>query len=95
MLTKKDILEILKELILEHDYNRLGLEYSDIHLDSTLMDNLGFDSLDVTELCAEIEDKLDIHIDDCEVENVMMKQDVEGLMNYLYDRYLNNYVQEV
>ena len=87
MLTKKDILEILKELIIEHDNNRLGIEYSDIHLDSTLTDDLGFDSLDVTELCVSIERKLDIYIKDSEVENVMMKLDIEGLMNFLYERY--------
>lgn len=86
-MTKKDILELLKELIINHDRPRLKLEYSDVHLDATLIDDLGFDSLDVTELAVNIENKLDIHIKDSEVENIMMKLDVEGLMNFLYQRY--------
>lgn len=85
-ITKKDILELLKELIINHDRPRLKLEYSDVHLDATLMD-LGFDSLDVTELAVNIENKLDIHIKDSEVENIMMKLDIEGLMNFLHQRY--------
>ena len=95
MMTKKDILEILKELILNHDYNRMNLEYADIHLSDTLMDDLGFDSLDVTELSISLENKLKIQIHSVEVEKVMQQLDIEGLMNFLYDRYREAREQEV
>ena len=86
MLTKKDILEILKELIVNNDNNRLGLRYYDIQLDDTLVDDLGFDSLDVTDLSIALENKLKIRIDETEVEDVMMKSNIETLINFLYEK---------
>ena len=86
MLTKKDILEILKELIVNNDNNRLGLRYYDIQLDDTLVDDLGFDSLDVTDLSIALENKLKIRINETEVEDVMMKSNIETLMNFLYEK---------
>lgn len=86
MLTKKDILEILKELIVNNDNNRLGLRYYDIQLDDTLVDDLGFDSLDVTDLSIALENKLKIRINETEVEDVMMKSNIETLINFLYEK---------
>lgn len=94
MMTKKDILELLKELIVCLDRPRLKLEYSDIHMSDTL-DELGLDSLDVMELAVILEKKLDIDIKDPEVENIMMKLDIEGLMNFLYQRYKETREQEI
>ena len=86
LLNQKDILEILKELIVSHNDNLLGLEYYDINLTSTLYD-LGFDSLDVVEISMSIEDKLKIRIEDGEVENILLRRPLEEIMNFVYGRY--------
>ena len=84
-LTKKDILEILKELIVTHDGNRLKLDYCDIHLGNTLSD-LGYDSLDVAELCMAVESKLKIRIEDSEIETYWMKLTIEELVNFTWKK---------
>lgn len=94
MMTKKDILELLKELIVCHDRPRLKLEYSDIHLNNTL-EELGFDSLDVTELAVYLEQKLEIKIKSSEIDNVMMNSDIDVLTNFLYQRYKETREQEI
>ena len=93
-ITKKDILEILKELIINHDNGRLGTHYSDINLHSTLIGDLGFDSMDVAELTMAIESKLRIRIEDEEVEKVFMKENIERLMNFVYNRYKDSREKE-
>lgn len=82
---KKDILEILKEVIINND-NLLGLEYHDIKLTSSLYD-LGFDSLEVVEISMSLERNLDIRIEDEEVEHIMMRKPVEEIMDFLFGRY--------
>lgn len=93
-ITQKDILEILKELIINHDNGRLGTHYSDIDLHSTLMGDLGFDSMDVAELTMAIESRLKIRIEDEEVEKVFMKENVERLVNFVYTRYKDSREKE-
>lgn len=95
MLTKKDVLEILKELMINHDHGRLDIKYSDINLHSTLMADLGFDSMDIAELSMNIESKLKIRIEDDEVENILMKTNVEELMEFVFSRYKETKEQEV
>lgn len=95
MLTKEDVSEILKELIVTHDNNRLKLDYSDLYPNATLVQSLGFDSLDVTELAVSIEDKLDIHIKNSEIENVLKRTDIEGLTSFVYDKYREAREQEI
>ena len=86
-LTKKDVLEVLKELIIEHDHNRLGTKYEDIHLADTLTGDLGYDSLDVVELSMATESKFTIRIEDEEVERFWMKATVEELTDFIYKRW--------
>lgn len=93
-ITQKDILEILKELIINHDNGRLGTHYSDINLHSTLMGDLGFDFMDVAELTMAIESKLRIRIEDEEVEKIFMKENIERLMNFVYNRYKDSREKE-
>lgn len=85
-INQKDILVILKEVIMNHNDNLLGLEYYDIKLTSTLYD-LGFDSLDVTEISMSLERTLNIRIEDEEVEHILMRKSVEEIMHFLYDRH--------
>lgn len=86
-LTKKDVLEVLKELIIEHDHNRLGTRYEDVHLPDTLKGDLGYDSLDVVELSMATESKFNIRIEDEEVERFWMKATVEELTNFIFQRW--------
>ena len=86
-LTKKDVLEVLKELIIEHDHNRLGTRYEEVHLTDTLKGDLGYDSLDVVELSMATESKFNIRIEDEEVERFWMKATVEELTNFIFQRW--------
>lgn len=89
ILTRQDVDEILKELIVENDNNRLGLDYSDIKPGCSLID-LGFDSLDVVELSIKAEMKLGIQIDDAEVEKIMKRKCFFELGSFLHTRYCNS-----
>ena len=95
-ITKKDILEILKELIINHDNGRLGTHYSDINLHSTLIGDLGFDSMDVAELTMAIESKLKIRIEDEEVEE-KQKQQTQEIINKRFKetKQLESQIQKV
>lgn len=84
-LTQKDILNILKELIITHDNNRLGLEYYDIRITSTLTD-LGFDSLDIPEFSMNVESKFKIRIEDEEVEQIFMRKTIEEIMTFVHKK---------
>ena len=86
-LTKKDVLEVLKELIIEHDHNRLGTRYEEVYLTDTLKGDLGYDSLDVVELSMATESKFNIRIEDEEVERFWMKATVEELTNFIFQRW--------
>lgn len=85
-LSSKDILELLKEMIVTYDNNRLGLEYYDVKLSTTLVD-LGFDSIDIVELCLNLESILNIQISDEECERIIRRNTIEGIMNFLFSRY--------
>lgn len=85
-MTKEDILEILKELILNLQNGILGLYYSDITLDATLTSSLGMDSMDVVELSCNIESKLHIKITEHEVENIMMHESVQSIVDFLFTK---------
>lgn len=87
-LTKKDLLDLLKEMIVGQDNCRLGIENYDITPESTLRD-LGFDSLDVVELSMNIERKLDIRIEDEEVEKILLCENIEKITDFLYTRTKN------
>jgi len=69
----QEILSAVKTAIIKVDEN---VRLKDIHEDSSLRDDLGFDSLDVVSLIMEVEHKYDITIDDDESEAIATVSDL-------------------
>lgn len=70
------VFERVKKIITE----QLGVDGKDIKLESSFIEDLGADSLDIVELVMAMESEFDIEIDDDEVENVST---VEDVVNYI------------
>lgn len=58
--------EKVKKIIVE----QLGVEEEDIALESSFIDDLGADSLDIVELIMALEEEFDIEIPDSEAEKI-------------------------
>ena len=61
------MLERLKRVIVE----QLGVEENEITLDSSFIDDLGADSLDIVELIMALEEEFDIEIPDEDAEKIL------------------------
>ena len=66
------IFEKLKEVIVE----QLGVEEDAVKLDTSFIDDLGADSLDIVELIMALEEEFDLQIPDSEAEKIMTVNDV-------------------
>ena len=66
------ILEKVKEVIVD----QLGLEEEIIKSDTSFIDDLGADSLDIVELIMSLEEEFDIQIPDNEAEKIATVGDV-------------------
>ena len=66
------ILEKVKEVIVE----QLGVEDQNIKLDTSFIDDLGADSLDIVELIMALEEEFDMQIPDSEAEKISTVNDV-------------------
>lgn len=66
------IFEKVREIIAD----KLSLDEDEIKLDSSFVDDLGADSLDLVELVMALEDEFDMEIPDEEVEKVTTVGDV-------------------
>lgn len=60
------IFEKVKKIIVE----QLGVEEDDIAMESSFIDDLGADSLDIVELIMALEEEFDIEIPDSEAEKI-------------------------
>lgn len=67
-----EIMERVKNIIVD----RLGVEESEIKLESSFKEDLGADSLDVVELVMELEDEFDMEISDEDAEKINTVGDV-------------------
>ena len=56
--------------------DQLGADADEITMESTFIEDLGADSLDVVELVMAMEDEFDIEIDEDEAENISTVGDV-------------------
>jgi acyl carrier protein len=65
------VFEKVKQLIVEH----VGADPDEVTLESSLVDDLGCDSLDLIELVMAAEEEFDIEIPDAEAEKFMTVQD--------------------
>lgn len=68
----EEIFMDVKEIIVE----QLGVSEESVSLDSTFLDDLGADSLDIVELIMALEEKFNIEIPDEEVEKAITVKDV-------------------
>ncbi|KNY26036.1 acyl carrier protein [Pseudobacteroides cellulosolvens] len=70
--------EKVKKIIVE----QLGVEEEDIAMESSFIDDLGADSLDIVELIMALEEEFDIEIPDSEAEKIATVGDaVEFIKN--------------
>ncbi|MEG0073018.1 MAG: acyl carrier protein [Clostridia bacterium] len=68
-----EIFERVKEVISE----QLGIEETDkIAMDTTFIDDLGADSLDIVELIMALEEEFDLEIPEAEAEKIVAVSDV-------------------
>ena len=66
------IFEKIKEVIVD----QLGVEEDSVKLDTSFIDELGADSLDIVELIMALEQEFDLVIPDNEAEKIMTVNDV-------------------
>ena len=66
------ILEKVKEVIIE----QLGVEDESIKMDTSFIDDLGADSLDIVELIMALEEEFDMEIPDADAEKIVTVNDV-------------------
>ena len=72
MVNPDQILEKVKEVIVD----QLGVEEDIIKLDTSFIDDLGADSLDIVELIMSLEEEFDIQIPDGDAEKISTVGDV-------------------
>ncbi|OFI07694.1 acyl carrier protein [Clostridium acetireducens DSM 10703] len=81
-MAENSILEKIKGIIAE----QLGLEIEEINMDSSFVDDLGADSLDIVELIMALETEYDLEIPDEEAEKISTVGDVV--------EYIKNHTEE-
>jgi len=66
------IFEKVREVIVD----QLGVEEDDVTMESSLIDDLGADSLDIVELIMALEEEFDLEIPDSEAEKISTVGDI-------------------
>ena len=70
----------MKKRILEIIAKQLGIEEGDINGQSSVVEDLGADSLDVVELIMALEEEFDLEIPDTEAEKIL---NVQNIFDYM------------
>lgn len=78
-MSEEEIFEKIKEMIIE----QFGIDNDVITKESSFIDDLQADSLDIVELVMEIEENFDIQIPDSYAESITTVQDV---VNYIKEQ---------
>ncbi len=78
-MTKEEILAKIKNFITDE----FKIEESQITNDATFLEDLGFDSLDVSTLLQDVEDMFDIRIPDEDLDKIIT---VGELVNYIAEK---------
>ena len=68
----EEIFSKIKEIIIE----QLGVAQETVTMDSSFIDDLGADSLDIVELIMALEEEFDIEIPDSDAERIVTVSDV-------------------
>ena len=77
-MTQEEIFEKIKGIIVE----QLGITENSITMESSFIDDLGADSLDIVELIMALEEEFDTEIPDADAEKVVTVGDV---VDYIKD----------
>ena len=77
-MTQEEIFEKIKGIIVE----QLGITEASITMESSFIDDLGADSLDIVELIMALEEEFDTEIPDADAEKVVTVGDV---VDYIKD----------
>lgn len=77
-MTQEEIFEKVKEIIVE----QLGVTETSVTMESSFIDDLGADSLDIVELIMALEEEFDTEIPDSDAEKVVTVGDV---VDYIKD----------
>ena len=71
-MTTEDIFKTMQDLIAE----QFAIDADEITMDSSFVDDLGADSLDVVDLVMALEDEFDVEIPEDQVENIKTVGDI-------------------
>ncbi len=71
-MSSEEVFEKVKSIIVE----QLGVSENSVTLESSFIDDLGADSLDIVELVMALEEEFDIEIPDSDAEKVVTVRDV-------------------
>jgi len=77
MASKEDVIEKVKDLI----SSSLGVSAEEVEANSSFIDDLGADSLDIVDLVIAIEKEFDIEIPDEDAEKITTVQDAIDYIN--------------
>ena len=66
---------MIAEAVMKIVAERLGLELSEVTLESSFIDDLGADSLDLVELIMALEEEYNVEIPDGDAENIKTVKD--------------------
>ena len=72
LMSSEDIFEIVKEIIVE----QLGVADTAVTLETSFIDDLGAESLDIVELIMALEEEFDTEIPDADAEKIVTVGDV-------------------
>ena len=81
-MTKDQIMQRVKYIIVE----QLQVSVSDVLPASTIIDDLGADSLDIVELAMAVEEEFNIEIYDKDVENSSQSTTIQNICDYIEGR---------
>ena len=81
-MTPETIFKTMQDLIAE----QFAIDADEVTMDSSFVDDLGADSLDVVDLLMSIEDEFEIEVPDEEIENIKTVGDIV--------KYIENKVEE-
>ena len=70
----------MKKRIIQIIAKQLGIEEADINAKSSVVEDLGADSLDVVELIMALEEEFDLEIPDTEAEKII---NVQNIFDYM------------
>lgn len=80
-MTEQEILQKVREITAE----KIGQPIDKVHSDSSFQQDLGFDSLDISEMVMDIEDAFRVSVPEEKIESLVTPQKVTDLLKSLLE----------